>query len=371
MDTDRIVKEIGKLPTSQEKIDEYLTSVGYAGSNIANVIDAITVYNGGMSLDTAITAALHTIDTRGRPLPIQRNREQQGLVLWTRPRFNLASENIAKDRTLNLMNNTNPLSMQRYIRAILDPVGSDPLAKNTFHTQLVDPLQCFIPVFTNTCESLSGFPDPTVDIFTSKAGIYREQYTLIDGIAKNYEAMTMTANFQNMVRNPLPYMLYVMLLFPTLTRLGVCDPHIDAMINNEKDYDSRVYRILLDESGKYVEDIMNNGAGFITNVSLGARANYDRNKVYNQEQDSLSVSFSSNGMMYFDPMSVWAFNRAVTQFNIGMNDGIREEKYRKLSLAERVRLNGRPSYFRIDPTTMEFEVWMDKRIYKIATGAST
>lgn len=368
MNTDRIVDEIGKLPTGQKAIDDYLTSVGFAGANIANVIDAITVYNGNMSLDTAITAALHTIDIRGRPLALQRNREQQGFVFWTRPRFNLESKNIAKDRTLNLMNNVNPLSMPRYIRALLDPVNSDPTRQDNFSTPLVDPLQAFIPIFTNTCESLTGFPDPTVDIFTSKAGIYREQYTMIDGIAKDYEARSLSANFQNIARNPLPYMFYVMVLYPTLTRLNVIDPFFDMMLNNEKDYDSRIYRIILDETGQFVEDISNTGSSFITNVSLGARANYDRTKVYNQEQDSLGVSISSNGMMYFDPMSVWAFNQTVIQFNLGMSDGIREQQYRKLTVAERYRLNGKPVYFRIDPKTMEFEVWMNKKVYAVVTG---
>lgn len=354
---DQVKDEAAKLDTEQ-------VASGVSGA----VINSITRYNGSIPTDAVTTAAIHSIDLKGRGLPLPKVNEQYGLILFTRPNLRLDQTNLLEHRTLNLLNTKDRVSWMAMVRAYLDPMGSDPTVPNNYHSPLVDPLNCFMPLLTNTCESLSGWPDPTLDTYTSRGGIYKEQWAMVDAKLENFETFSLNATFRNMVKDPITFMFYVWSLYSSLVREGVIDPYIDCIIENEKDYETRIYRLVLDSTREYVEKIACCGAAFPTSNSLGASFNYDFSKPYNVDTDSVQISFMAQGAMYYDPIVVWAFNTTVRNFNLNMADALRKETMQLLTGEEKVRFSSYPTYLRINPDTARLEVWMDKRVYRIANG---
>ena len=78
--------------------------------------------NGYSQIDSALTSTLYGVDIFGTGSPAQQTHEQFGLTFFTRPMLNLSYDNIIMDRTLTPMLSKEPLSIGRYVRAMLDPL---------------------------------------------------------------------------------------------------------------------------------------------------------------------------------------------------------------------------------------------------------
>lgn len=336
---------------------------------------SISQRSGYGQLKSAATAAFFGINHRGAGNPIPLNTDQYGLTFFTRPRLNLSYDNITRDRTLASMASNRVDSMPRAIRAYLDPVGArlgNPITYGekgavkavAYPSALVDNLSAFIPLLTNSLVSLSGWPDPYVDTYTTKSGLYKEEWSMIDGIAKIYNKFSLSANFRNMIGDPISYLFYVWTQYATLVHEGALDPRPESIVENEIDYNTRIYRLVLDPTRRYVQKLAACGAAFPLAISIGASFNYNEDKAFNSDNDQISVEFQALGAIYMDPILVQEFNDTVVMFNQNMKDSTRASTYIKLKAEERPLFNY-IGYPRIDPVTMELEWWVTKQDYKI------
>ncbi len=325
----------------------------------SSLLDAVTQYAGGGSIMTAVGSAFWGINNTGTGAQIPANADQYGLTLFTRPRLNLTHDNIKLVRTLTPMLNSNDLSVPRAIRAYLDPVGS----KNIYPSRLVDPLNPFIPLLSNTLLSVSGWPDPYLDTYTSKAGAYREQWSMIDGFAKLYETYDLSLSFKNMVMDPVGFLVNVITQYAALVREGEIDPYPSHIHENEFDTNLRVYRFILDPSKRYIQRLGACGAGFFRSNNIGQAFNYDSTKEFNQDLDQINADFRIMGAEYNDPITVYEFNTIVTRFNPGMKESERSTNYVKVLLQDRKFFNNQ-AYPYINRKTMELEWWVSIDTYR-------
>lgn len=313
---------------------------------------------GAGSLETSIGSAFFGLDHEGIGNPVPTNSELYGMTFFTRPRLNLTYDNIKLVRMLTPMLINEQMSIPRAVRAYLDPVGS----KEIYKSGLVDPLNAFIPILSNTLESLTGWPDPYLDVYTTRAGMYREQFSMSDGFTTMYEAYSLNASFKNIINDPISMLFQYWTTYAQLVREGEINPYPSSILENEIDYNTRIYRLILDPSRRFVMRIGACGAAFPKSVNLGSAYNYNANNPYNLDLNNVSTEFQIMGAMYQDPILVYEFNEVVNIFNPNMRDGEREKYMVKLDLRQR-RVFNFQGYPRINRKTMELEWYVFRQTY--------
>ena len=256
--------------------------------------------------------SLYGISHTGIKSYVPANKDNYGLTFFTRPQLNLNSRNIQNERTFYDLLTSNPTSIQRYIRCMLDPRQN---AANNLPCPLVDHELAFIPVLTNNLKSLSGWPDITLDTFSSKQGSRRQVHTMVDSIPDIYEQFDINCSFRNTREEPISDLINIWVTYMSRAFEGMMSPYMDFIRNNELDYNTRIYRLVLDETRKYVKKIAACGAAFPINVPTGRFFDFNDDANYNKQVDTIDVTFRCNGAMYNDPILVSEFNTTVGIFN--------------------------------------------------------
>lgn len=274
-----------------------------------------------------------------------RNKDSQGFVFFTRPQLNLDLYNIINYRGFYNLLNDAPASYQRFTRLTLDPRlsfygsgdnyslglqdalkdGGKTIQDTSLTSPFVNPKNIFIPTLTNHINTLSGWPDMTAPSFTSQAGAYGEEYSMIDGIMNNYESFDLDISFRNTKGNPLIYFFYVWVKYMTLVYEGVLDPYMDFIVENELDYCSRIYRVILDTQKKYVTQIACTGGSYPINVPTGSIFDFNNDQPLNVQNSEINIRFKSMGFLAFEDIIKFYFNSAVAIGNPEMAMLLRDD----------------------------------------------
>lgn len=282
-------------------------------TSVKDDIDLVSRHSGYGNLTEAATNAVFGLNHRGVGNPIPYNTDNHGLTFFTRPRLNLSYDNVAMDRRLTPLLTEEKLSYQRAIRTILDPIGA---YSRGVTTPLVDHKSPFIALLTNNLLSLSGWPDPTVGFFNSKEGPAKESWSMIDDVSRNFGTFDLQASFRNIAGDPITLLFNTWLIYATRVYDGLMMPYPDAIIENEIDYMTRIYRLVLDPSRQYVQKIAACGAAFPTSSALGAAFNFSSDTPFNQDNaQQISIPIHCIGCDYQDPILVKEFNDIGCLFN--------------------------------------------------------
>lgn len=330
------------------------------------------------SVDSAISDSIYGINHRQTPGAIQINKDYYGLTFFTRPELNLTTDNLRVVRKLAPLLTNNPNSIQRAIRCLLDRR----LAQlEGIDTPLIDQQQAFIPLLTNHLLSMSGWPDIIAPTMTSIEGIYKESFSMVDGITDIYSTYDITANFRNIPGDPITMLFYSWIYYASYVFQGVLVPYPDKIIENEIDYQTRIYRLVLDSTKRYVRKIAACGAAFPTSAPLGASFNFEHDRPINNSNDQISIPFRCIGAMYQDDILIAEFNRTTALFNGSLDDS----KFRKTSSRNKytneiyvhethpsyvqipidlLGLFNNRGYPRINPDTYELGWWVTNEDYQ-------
>lgn len=353
---------------------------------IKDEVDFISRLNAFGDMSRAQTNNLYGIDHVGTGAPSPPNRDHYGMTFFTRPDLNLSYDNLAATRMLTPLQTNDRHSLAMAIRGLLDPRSiadkcPSSLAKyngrrrttDLINPALIDPEQAFIPMLTNKLVSMSGWPDIAVDTYTSKEGVYKEAYSMVDGTSYLYGANTdITATFENVHGDPITFMMAIWVHYAAQVYDGTMVPYPDAIINNRIDYNTRIYRLVLDQSHRFVTKIAACGAAFPMASPLGASFNFANDSEFNRDNDQISIPFRCIGFSYLDPILVEEFNRSVEDFKIGMHSSRRQSSMRRLDASEFpnvgiyqafINATNFKSYPRIDPETNALEWWVDQDHY--------
>lgn len=329
---------------------------------------------------SAIGNSFYGINHRKQPSAIAINKDESGLTFFTRPRMNLTTDNLRNVRQLTPLLNRETASIQRIVRCTLDPelnwttAGACPF---------VDPQQAFIPILSNHLLSMSGWPDLEAKFSSSQEGVYKESYSLVDSHPLFHSTYDITANFRNLPGDPIGLLFLMWVLYMGFVAEGSLSPYPDSILLNEVDYDTRIYRLIMDPTKTYVQKIAACGASFPRGVPVGAAFNFDSTQPFGDTTNQVSVTFHAMGAMYMDDILAWEFNRTVILFNDNMRDDRRTRFYTKIPYAALNLFNHR-GYPRIDLNTYELEWWVptadynakipvlkDIKTLQVTNGAST
>jgi len=322
------------------------------------VIDILSKISGLGSLTSATSNSMRGINHRGIGNPTNQNTDNHGLTFFTRPRLNLSYDNVSTARILTPLLTQSVNTLPRAIRVLLDHVGA---VSRDVTSPLVDDANAFIPLLTNNLLSISGFPDMNVDTYTSAEGIMKESYSMVDDIPSNYGTYDLTANFRNMAGDPISALFYTWTQYAARVANGSMLPYPEMIVENELDYCTRIYRLVLDPTRTYVQKIASCGAGFPTAVPLGASFNFSSDSPLSNDNAQISIPFRCMGIEYNDPINILEFNLTVILFNPMMGDDTREALFVKLDKAEVLYFNYE-GYPRI-AEDFELEWWVEKVKY--------
>jgi len=334
-------------------------------------VDLVSRSGGHGSLVRAASELLYGINHHGSGIALPINTDNHGLTFFTRPRMNLSYDNLAMDRVLTPLLSAPDYSYQRAIRVLLDPVGTndpyrvDGVSKTRNVTSsLVDNKCAFIPMLSNTLLSLNGWPDPVVRYYDSKEGPAREQWTMVDDMPRNFSAFELNATFSNIAGDPITLLLNVWLRYMAGVYMGELMPYPDSILENEIDYQTRIYRLVLDPTKRFVQKIASANACFPLTSALGTAFDFSTDTPYNSSNaKQISVGFRCIGAEYQDPILIREFNDVVYFFNEEMAERTRLRTYTKLKQHELSFFKSR-GYPRIDPKTLELEWWVPNNEYR-------
>jgi hypothetical protein len=319
------------------------------------------------SIETAMSNAMAGFNHRQQPGAIPLNKDNYGFTFFTRPNLNLIGDNLRSHRIMNSLLNNNPNSIHRQIRCWLDPELGQ--RGTGVVSPLVDNRQAFIPILSNSLISMGGWPDISALLHHSDQGIYKEESSWIDGPVAYNSTFEATASFRNLPGNPVVQLLFYWLWYASLVYLGVMVPYPKNNIQTRIDYNTRIYRLVMDESKRYVRAISACGAAFPISCPIGAMFNFETDHPINPALDQISVSFKCIGAMYFDDILVDEFNRTSVMFNPTFADGRREQLYHKLTPNELALFNNQ-GFPRINPDSLELEWWVDADQYNSNIGSA-
>jgi hypothetical protein len=294
------------------------------------------------SIDKALSNNLYGINHQAIKPMIMNNRDSMGLTFFTRPQLNLSTSNIRNVRTMYSLLSDNRKSIHMYVRNMLDPrlyhyndlVGSkyknmSPASKAVTgfnlskqhlvdkgaNSEFIDNELAFIPIFTNTIKNMSGWPDVVAPTFTSKAGVRGQQWSIVDGYTDVYDAFDLDCTFRNVRDEPIVLMLETWVKYMSNVFEGMMSPYLDHIAENVIDYNTRIYRLVLDESKRFVKKISATGASFPLNVPTGRMFDFSDTVNYNDQNNDINVRFKCNGAMYNDDILIEEFNQTSAIFN--------------------------------------------------------
>jgi hypothetical protein len=273
----------------------------------------------------ALTNMLYGLNhARVRP-GVKGNKSTYGWTFFVRPQLNLRSYNLRNIRAFYPLLTKNELSIQRYIRVMLDPRlpydlyingnSDDFYSKEKIFCPLVDYKNPFIPILTNAIKTMSGWPDEVVPTYTTTQGMRREQASMIDGTYEILETFDLNVTFENYVNDPIFMLFQVWIRYASLVFEGMMEPYWDFVMENEFDYNTRIYRITTDETWENINYIAATGAAFPISVPSGKFFDFAKDKPYSDQTKEINIRFKCMGAIYNDDILIREFNLTNAIFN--------------------------------------------------------
>jgi hypothetical protein len=341
---------------------------------IRDILDATSLAQGFGKTSAATANVFKGINHRGTGNVVPANVDNQGLTFFTKPNLNLSYDNVRSVRRLSFLANAGERSLGAVIRCLLSPrvdsfidgrwslsrSGGDDV--KDIRTPLVDDRYAFITPLSNLLISMSGWPDTNMDSFITNEGMRKEVTGWIESPPDNFSSFNLTTNFQNIDGDPITAMFAVWLEYAARVKDGTLNPYPQMILENEIDYNTRIYRIILDPTRTFVRKIADCGAAYPTVNPIGAAFNYNSESFFTEDTSQLSIDFQCFGVRYNDPITIYNFNRTVQTFNSSMKDSRRKDAMQKLTPQEKRLFNYR-GYPRISEN-YELEWYVPKAEYQ-------
>ncbi len=339
---------------------------------------------------TALGNAIYGINHNLEALPLKAARNRAGYTFFTRPQLCLADDNLRHSRFFLHLLDTRQNSIKRFVRTTLDPrldglstgikykkVGDEAgsvaeFVKGPASPVFVDNANIFIPLLTNALKSISGFPDPTTPSYTSSENIRGGQWGIVDGHLDIYRKYSLSCTFDEFYGFPVTELFSYWITYQAevFANTGM-QPYPDFIAYNEIDYNTRIYRLIMDNTNTRVNMIYACGAAYPNSIDLGQMFNYNKENPYSSDITEVNVTIECFGAMYNDPILIDEFNKATTigvpslnaarldQLKSLRTDDKRYNGYVKIPNSLKNYFNFR-GYPLINPNTMELEWYVNE-----------
>jgi hypothetical protein len=232
-------------------------------------------------------------------------------------------------------------------------------------SNLVDDKCAFLPI-SNFLQTLSPMPDATMDVYNSQEGKRGEQISFMDGYSEYNGVFDVTATFDNMDGDFITAFFGAWLEYGNRVVEGTVMPFPVFLQCNEIDYVSRYYRIILDKSRRFVQNIAAPGYCYPKSNPDGAKFAYDRNVSYSSENNTVQIVFQCVGAQKNRNILLHEFNQTVNMFNesmISKRDMTKIDQSKSPIPFELMSIFNYELYPCINTNTYELEWWCYTAVY--------
>lgn len=325
-------------------------------------IDGIlTAQFGYLPLSSSTSAVLAGFNHRQGPVAYEFNREQFGYTFFTRPDLNFTAPNCYQDRRLASLVQNNKLTVQEWIRHTLDPRLSK-IEGNS--CPMVDDFQPWIPLWTNSCIAVSGWPSLNPSIGSTSPSRYGDSVSYYNGNIKELvQEFNITVNFQNMAGQFGLTLAFFWIYAAAMAQMGITLPHMaESWVDCSMNYTTRIIRLVMDPFKRYIVNWTAAEQAVIQSVPMGDSYAFESTGAFNTVYDQYSIPFKCKGFAAADPIILKEFNDLTVQFNPNMADSKRKGAYVKIPPELLNAMNGQ-GYPWIDLGTNELEWYLPPEKY--------
>lgn len=318
-----------------------------------------------------VHASIHNIFkgrnwTGSKPF-VEQPLDRTGYIFIARTDMNLHRDNIKGHRQFESLLSTNRLSAGQAIRSLLDPRSS----RDGKCSPLINEFYGFNTLLENTVTSCSGWPNTVNNVTPTAPNEKGASNLLIEGKYKSGIPFSLSIEHINTEGDMVSQMYAILSRYPTLLRHGEVEMYADNIVLDRVDWKSRIYRFVLDKNGHRVEQFTMTGEAFPVSDSTGSAMNFSTESPHNEGYDTVSAEWQCGGFYHNDPIVIDEFNRTQIMHNPNMADGIRENFYYRVGTDENlpslaiVEMYQYLGYPRINPLTLEFEVWIQLPLHEL------
>ncbi len=312
---------------------------------------------------SGITNIFYGNNFMGTPLAMPLDKMSHGYIFFTRPQLNMQTSNLKFDSFFYPLLTKNDVSIHRAIRTTLDPrlqwyENTNDMQGQPMYARcpLIDPCNPFIPMISNTCISASGFPDKAVPFYRTPDDNYKGNHSMADGTTDYNSAFSINITVRNIRGAP----VYRLIDYWTesISRVveGVLVKYSDYVLGGLIDYNTRIYRLILDQSKQYVEDVGCTGASAPASLPRAQRFDFNIENALQDLGQQMSFQFESNGFFHGE-QALNDFNRIQEGFHPGMRGAGARQKYMKKIPRDLLPCFNCRAYPRINHITRELEWW--------------
>jgi len=232
-----------------------------------------------------------------------------GYVFFGRPKLNLQSSSVKQDRIMASLNTLASSSLAFAIRCYLDPIFAkrSDITKIAENSLLYSSKVPYIPILTNSLETLSGWSDPTMEVDTTEGGFHSENITIAKGHDDLNKTITLSAVFNETMGFPITNLFMLWFRWIHLSTRGVIQPYNKYIEEYKISYSCPIYRFRLDTSGRYISFWAKGTGCFPTTYPMSSIMEFNRaesRKLHDKCNVSMTVNFSE----YMDIIILKEFN---------------------------------------------------------------
>lgn len=295
------------------------------------------------------------------------NSDRQGLTFFTRPDLNLSYDNVAGVRKLTQFLSLKDDTYQRAIRVMLYPEGHMS-GGNVVAPGIFDERQAFITLLSNTLTTMSGWPDMTLNVYNTPEGMAKETWIMNDSREEIYSRLDLSCTFRNVLGDPVTALFFLWLVYIGAVYTDRMVPLKKNLIEGRIDYQTRVYRFVMDHQNRYIQKAAMTGASMPYGLNIGSAFNLDRESVFNENLNDININLASVGAIYNDPIIFQQFNRTVATFNRQMATSRNGRELIKIPPDQMLMMNYR-GYPWVNMKTSEMEWWATPEMIRdVAAG---
>ena len=250
------------------------------------------------------------------------NVEHSGLTFITRPKLNLTTPSLRQDRTFAPLENEDPTSIPFMIRCLLDTKLSTHNPKYKSLASKCPIFNQFSPFLTPLCNgltSISGFPDPVIQTFTTEGGFHKEDQTFAIGAEGMRGTYDFTLNFKDVQFSPIASIFEYWLKWMELATEGRVIAYPEDIDAQRICYTVSIYRFTFDPSRTHVMHYAKATGCFPKSLPLGGILNVDDNSIPAPNAGKFSIPFTVNHVMYDDYLILVCFNQLMRRYCPGID----------------------------------------------------
>lgn len=349
-------------------------------SNTTRFIDYLNKIKHGFSISSAMAETFYGPNITANPVMLKPNTNSSGYIFTTRPDLNLSEANLRVERKMMPLLTDKKNHVMHAIRMILCPrlamrmseieyngtlTGQNNMPRDPIHN-LVNPKYPFIAVSDNNVKSMTGWPSGSgLGIHSTPAGILKEVHIQADAPDTFNGEFSLNLSLNSMKGSPNLYLYHYWRLYIgfVLSQTYGMMPWPEYLGNGRLDYTCRHYRLIMDETKTFVEEIAATGYSIPRSIDIGPIFDYQSENPRPYVDKSIEVEFACSGAIYIDELLIKQFNETVCLFNRDMLDGKRQQYLIKVDKKYQTIFNNY-CYPRINPITRELEWWVEKDLIK-------